>query len=156
MLYSRRDSRARDLIAFRPMANTIRFGVSLDAALLEDFDALCASRGYTNRSEAIRDLIRSAFMDEEWGESKIARGALILVYDHHRNDLARRLTAIQHDYHDAVVATMHFHLDHFNCLEILVLKGEPETLKELSHRLIAATGVKYGAFNPVPCGDALK
>lgn len=134
------------------MSNTIRFGVSLDAGLLSSFDSLCAARGYTNRSEAIRDLIRATFIDEKWGEKETACGVLILVYDHHRNDLSRRLMKIQHQRHDAIITTMHVHMDHENCLEILVLKGSPSILRDLSHQLISATGVKFGIFNPVPQG----
>lgn len=137
-------------------SNTIRFGVSLDADLLKMFDAICASRGYTNRSEAIRDLIRTTFVEEKWGDEEIACGVLTLVYDHHRNDLARRLIAIQHDFHDLIVTTMHFHMDHANCLEILVLKGAPAQLRDLSHHLISVTGVKYGVFNPVPQGKEFR
>ena len=138
------------------MSNTKRFGVSLDGELLNIFDSICAERGYTNRSEAIRDLIRTSFLAEKWDEEEIASGVLTLVYDHHRNDLARRLTSIQHDYHDSIITTMHFHMDHDNCLEILVLKGEPKLLRDLSHKLISATGVKYGSFNPVPQGKEFK
>lgn len=135
------------------MGKTIRFGISLDEDLLRMFDAMCASKSYTNRSEAIRDLIRTSFIEEKWGEGEIACGVLILVYNHHRNDLARRLMSIQHDYHDAIITTMHFHMDHDNCLELLVLKEKPAILRELSHRLISATGVKYGSFSPVPQGN---
>ena len=138
------------------MGKTIRFGISLDEDLLNVFDALCSSRGYTNRSEAIRDLIRTAFIEEKWGEEEIACGVLILVYDHHRNDLARRLMSIQHDFHDIIITTMHFHMDHENCLELLVLMGSPTILSDLSHRLVSATGVKYGTFCPVPQGNEFK
>lgn len=137
------------------MGNITRFGVSLDEGLLKAFDLLCESRGYSSRSEALRDLIRATFIEEKWGEREEASGVLILVYDHHRNDLARRLVSIQHDHHDVIVTTMHFHTDHSNCLEILVLKGAPKTLRELSNRLISTTGVKYGVFNPVPQGGEI-
>ena len=138
------------------MSNTKRFGISLDGDLLSMFDEMSAAKGYTNRSEAIRDLIRAAFFEEKWGEEAVASGVLTLVYDHHRNDLAKRLTAIEHEHHDVIVTTLHFHMDHSNCLEISVLKGEPAALRELSHKLISATGVKYGAFNPVPQGKEFK
>lgn len=138
------------------MSSTIRFGVSLDGDLLGSFDALCGLRGYTNRSEAIRDLIRSALLEEKWADGESACGVLILAYDHHRNDLARRLMKIQHDFHDIVVTTMHFHMDHDNCLEILVLKGEPAKVRLLAHKLISATGVKFGTFNPVPQGSEFR
>lgn len=138
------------------MSKTIRFGVSLDENLLKMFDDLLATKGYTNRSEAVRDLIRSSFIDEKWDEESDASGVLILVYDHHRNDLARRLTNIQHEFYDIIATSVHFHMDHENCLEIIALKGEPEKLRNLSRRLISATGVKYGVFNPVPRGTEFK
>ena len=134
------------------MNKTIRFGVSLDSDLLKIFDELLASKGYTNRSEAVRDLIRSSFIEEKWDEEEDASGVLILVYDHHRNDLARKLTNTQHEFYDIITTTLHFHMDHANCLEIIVMKGSPEKLRNLSRRLISATGVKYGVFNPVPRG----
>ena len=95
------------------MGKLVRFGVSLDDALLEPFDALCARKGYSNRSEAIRDLIRKALVEDAWRDA-VGQGAgtLTLVYDHHKNDLARRLMKIQHDDHDIIVTTLHVHLDH--------------------------------------------
>lgn len=107
------------------MGTLTRFGVSLDEDLLEPFDELCRSKGYFNRSEAIRDLIRKALVQETWQTSQgQGAGTLTLVYDHHKNDLARRLMRMQHDDHDIIVTTLHVHLDHYNCLEVLVLKGE--------------------------------
>lgn len=135
------------------MGKISRFGVSIDSSLLQIFDNLCASRGYTNRSEALRDLIRSAFIEDNWDEHSLVYGVLILVYDHHRNDLSRKLVNIQHEFYDCIVTSMHFHMDHENCLEILMLKGEPENLRQISQKLISATGVKYGVFNPVPQGN---
>lgn len=138
------------------MSDIVRFGVSLDASLLNSFDEICKSRGYSNRSEAIRDLIRSSFIDEKWQDAEVAGGVLILVYDHHRNDLARRLTAIQHEFYSVIITSTHFHMDHDNCLEILVMKGKPETLSALAHQLISTTGVMYGVFNPVLQGGELR
>lgn len=134
------------------MSNTARFGVSLDADLLKLFDGLLDAKGYGNRSEALRDLIRSALIKDKWDENEAGAGALLLVYDHHRNDLSRRLTAIQHESFNLVVAGLHVHVDHENCLEILVLKGAPKELRALADKLIATTGVKYGVFNPVSTG----
>lgn len=137
------------------MGKLTRFGVSLDADLLAAFDALCARRGYGNRSEAIRDLVRKALNEEQWGEGECGGGTLTIVYDHHLHDLSRRLMAIQHEFHDTIVATMHVHLDHHNCLECLALKGEPAAVQALADRLIACRGVKYGAFNRAPNGGDL-
>ena len=131
------------------MGKLTRFGVSLDEELLEPFDALCAVKGYSNRSEAIRDLIRKALVAEEWQQADgQGAGTLTLVYDHHKNDLARRLTQMQHDEHDIIIATLHVHLDHHNCLEVLILKG-------VADKLISCKGVKHGTFSGTTTGQDL-
>ena len=122
-----------------------RFGVSLEDDLLAGFDRLIASRGYANRSEAIRDLIRDALVARDWQSGTAeAAGAAVLVYDHHRRDLQAKLTDIQHDTHERIIATMHAHLDHDNCIEILLLRGKPAELKAIGDRLISTRGVKHG------------
>lgn len=138
------------------MGKLIRFGVSLDEDLLKQFDALSAERGYGNRSEAIRDLIRNSLVHKEWegGQAEVA-GSLTLVFDHHTSNLSQRLTAVQHDFHEYIVASMHVHLDHDNCLESLVLKGPAPALRELSERLIATKGVKHGKLTIATTGQNL-
>jgi len=138
------------------MGQIVRFGVSLDAELLAPFDKLCARRGYSNRSEAIRDLIRKTLVEESWEQGgEECAGTLSLVYDHHQNDVSRRLTAAQHDDHDIVLAALHVHLDHNNCLEVLILKGAPSRVLSLADRLCAMRGVKYGAFSITSTGKGL-
>ncbi len=138
------------------MGKLARFGVSLDEALLEPFDKLCKSKGYSNRSEAIRDLIRKALVQEAWQTSEgQGAGTLTLVYDHHKNDLARRLMRMQHDDHEIIVTTLHVHLDHYNCLEVLVLKGEAARVRALAERLISCRGVKHGTFSMTTTGQDL-
>lgn len=138
------------------MGKLTRFGVSLDEELLEPFDALCAVKGYSNRSEAIRDLIRKALVAEEWQQADgQGAGTLTLVYDHHKNDLARRLTQMQHDEHDIIIATLHVHLDHHNCLEVLILKGEAARVRALADKLISCKGVKHGIFSGTTTGQDL-
>ena len=138
------------------MGKTTRFGVSLDADLLDPFDALCERNGYSNRSEAIRDLIRKALVDDEWSHTDSeGAGTLTLVYDHHKSDLARKLMSIQHDDHDSIVATLHVHLDHHNCLEVLVLKGQAGSIDALAKRLLSVRGVKHGAFSHTTTGQDL-
>ena len=122
------------------MGKLTRFGVSLDEELLEPFDALCAVKGYSNRSEAIRDLIRKALVAEEWQQA---------------DDLARRLTQMQHDEHDIIIATLHVHLDHHNCLEVLILKGEAARVRALADKLISCKGVKHGTFSGTTTGQDL-
>ena len=138
------------------MGKLTRFGVSLDEELLEPFDALCAVKGYSNRSEAIRDLIRKALVAEEWQQADgQGAGTLTLVYDHHKNDLARRLTQMQHDEHDIIIATLHVNLDHHNCLEVLILKGEAARVRALADKLISCKGVKHGTFSGTTTGQDL-
>lgn len=138
------------------MGTVTRFGVSLDAGLLEKFDALCEERGYENRSEAIRDLIRNALVEREWEDAAAPLAAtLTLVYDHHKSDLAQRIMAVQHDAHHLIVTTLHVHLDHHNCLEVLVLKGPNREVRELARRLAATKGVIYGKLSPATTGKNL-
>jgi len=127
------------------MGETIRFGVSLDSDLLDKFDVLCKEKSYQTRSEAIRDLIRSMLVQRQWENSdgEVA-GTLTLVYDHHASGLAQKLTEQQHDSHEVILSTMHVHLDHHNCLEVLVLKGSAEIIKGLGQKLISTKGVKHG------------
>jgi CopG family transcriptional regulator, nickel-responsive regulator len=127
------------------MGETIRFGVSLDSDLLDKFDVLCKEKSYQTRSEAIRDLIRSMLVQRQWENSdgEVA-GTLTLVYDHHASGLAQKLTELQHDSHEVILSTMHVHLDHHNCLEVLVLKGSAEIIKGLGQKLISTKGVKHG------------
>ncbi len=130
-----------------------RFGVSIEEGLLDSFDALCSQKGYGSRSEALRDLIRKAILEEDWqNETGMRYGTLTLVYDHHRHDLARKIMNIQHEDHDLIITTMHLHLDHDNCLEVLVLKGECVRVGKLAQKLVSCKGVKHGTFTPAPGG----
>lgn len=138
------------------MSNITRFGVSLDSDLLESFDALCAERRYPNRSEALRDLIRNALVERSFEDSEheIA-GTLTFVYDHHKSDLAQRLTALQHDTHEIVLASLHVHLDHHNCLEVIVLKGPGSKVRQLGEQIISSKGVKHGRLVLTTTGQDL-
>ncbi len=137
------------------MGETVRFGVSLDADLLADFDALCAKYGYVNRSEAIRDRLRAALVEEEAESGEESAGTLTLVYDHHRSDLAQRLTEEQHDAHNLIVASLHVHLDHHNCLEVLVLRGAGRDIGAFARRLLSIKGVLHGKFILTGAGNAV-
>jgi len=134
----------------------VRFGVSADERLLARFDALIAERGYVNRSEAVRDLMRAALVEEQWktGEGE-AVGTVTLVYDHHASDLADRLTAQQHSHHEEIVSTLHVHLDHDHCLEVLVLRGMPHVIGRIASELIGTKGVKHGKFVATTTGQGL-
>lgn len=138
------------------MGKTIRFGVSLDEALLHKFDAVCDEKSYQTRSEAIRDLIRNMLVQKEWEDaSGEVAGTLTMVYDHHASGLAQKLTEIQHDDHEVILSTLHVHLDHHNCLEVLVLKGDADAVKRLGQKLISTKGVKHGQLALTTTGKDL-
>ena len=137
------------------MSDIIRFGVSLEKELLEKFDILIKEKKYPNRSEAIRDLIRENLVKREWVEGKEVAGAITLVFDHHKRDLVNILTDIQHDFHKLIISSQHIHLDHDNCLEIIVVRGKPTEVRELADKLRAAKGVKYGSLSIATTGKEL-
>ncbi len=131
-----------------------RFGVSMDQKLLSEFDELIKAKGYENRSEAVRDLVRDALVKQSWeDDERCVAGSILLFYDHHQRDILHELTAIQHDMHHTVLATTHFHLDHHNCLELIVVKGKTKELRAFSDRLISIKGVKYGKVTIAPVED---
>jgi CopG family transcriptional regulator, nickel-responsive regulator len=138
------------------MAGVTRFGVSLEEHLLAQFDRLIARRGYTNRSEAIRDLIRESMVREQWelGSGEVV-GTLTLVYNHDVRDLTDKLTDLQHAHYKVIVSGLHVHLDSHHCLEVLVLRGRAKELKTIADRLIGTRGVKHGTFSATAEGHAL-
>lgn len=136
-----------------------RIGISLESDLLEQFDRLCAQKGYVNRSEAIRDLIRDALVQRAWSESsgREERVAVVaLVYDHDAASLAQKLAHIQHENHRAVVSALHVHLDEHNCLEVLVLRGRGRDVVTMGEGLVSTKGVKYGKVLPATTGQSLR
>ncbi|WP_028586855.1 nickel-responsive transcriptional regulator NikR [Desulfocurvus vexinensis] len=138
------------------MGKTIRFGVSLDSDLLDKFDQLCEEQSYQTRSEAIRDLIRNHLVRREWEDTdKEIAGSLTMVYDHHQSNLSQRLTELQHEAHDIILSSLHVHLDHDNCLEVLVLKGKGDEVRMLGQKLISTKGVKHGKLCLTTTGENL-
>jgi CopG family nickel-responsive transcriptional regulator len=133
-----------------------RFGVSLEERLLEKFDRLIARKGYANRSEALRDLIRESLVRDRWEIGNAdAVGTLSLVYDHTTRELEDRLTELQHAHYRAIVSTLHVHLDPHHCMEVLVLRGKASLLKSIADRLIGTKGVKHGTFSATAEGKLL-
>lgn len=138
------------------MDELVRFGVSLDRRLLEKFDRHLKRRGYTSRSEAIRDLIRDKLVDEEWGGNQETVGTITYVYDHHVRDLSGKLTDIQHAFSAQILSGMHVHLDHDHCLEVLVVKGKGTDIKKVADALVSVKGVKHGKLTMTTTGKALR
>lgn len=128
-----------------------RFTISLDEDLAKEFDALIAKRGYRNRSEAVRDLLRGHLEATrfERNEAKYCVASLSYVFNHHERALAERLTRIQHAHHDLMVATMHAHLDHDHCIESVILKGTTREVREFANALSAECGVRHARLNIV-------
>ncbi len=136
-----------------------RIGISLEDDLLVRFDRLIAEKGYVNRSEAVRDLIREALVQREWSRSsgREERVAVVaLVYDHDSSSLAQKLAHIQHENHRAVVSALHVHLDPHNCLEVVVLRGRAAEVIRMGEGLVSTKGVKYGRVVPATTGQALR
>lgn len=137
------------------MTELQRFSVSLDGELLRRFDRWVGEEGYPTRSKAVGDLIRDALMHREWAAGHEVAGAVMMVFDHHRRDLVNRLVDIQHDYQDLVVSSQHIHLDHDNCLEMVVVKGDPARIRELHRKLKGSKGVKLAQLATASTGEAL-
>ena len=139
------------------MSELSRIGVAIDSDLLDQFDQLIAKRGYTNRSEAFRDLIRDELVQKSWEspESNVV-GTVTLVYDHHVRMLNEKLTDMQHEFHRSILSTMHVHLDHDNCLEVLVMRGKAAAVQKIADSLISTKGVKHGRLTLTTSGAELK
>lgn len=138
------------------MSELSRIGVAIDSDLLAKFDQLIASRGYTNRSEAFRDLIRDELVERAWEapDSPVV-GTVTLVYDHHVRMLNEKLTDMQHDHFHHILSTLHVHLDHDNCLEVLVVRGNAGHVKKIADALISTKGVKHGRLTITSTGAEL-
>ena len=137
------------------MKKLVRFGVSLDHHLLDDFDRLISGKNYTNRSEALRDLIRDTLVGQQWDDNRETVGTITIVYDHHVRDLTEKLTDIQHRHHELVLSAMHVHLDHHHCLEVLIVRGRGREIRKVADTLIGTKGVKHGKFTMTTSGKGL-
>ncbi len=137
------------------VSKLVRFGVSLEEELLLQFDRLIKQRKYTNRSEALRDMIREELVKKEWTENKEVTGAITLVYDHHTRELVTKVLDVQHDYHTCILSSQHIHLDHHNCFEIIVTRGKSKEIEELYRKLKSIKSVKHAGFMMATKGNDL-
>ncbi|HAJ79363.1 MAG TPA: nickel-responsive transcriptional regulator NikR [Fibrobacteres bacterium] len=138
------------------MSNLYRFGVSLEKDLIKEFDRHILEKSYKNRSEAIRDLIRAELVKKQWQGNNEVAGAITMSYDHHKRDLVNKLVDIQHDFQKTIISTQHIHIDHFNCLEILAVKGKAKDVEKLASMLKSQIGVKHVALSMSTTGTELK
>ena len=131
------------------MSDIIRFGVSIEQDLLENYDRLIAERGYATRSEALRDLIREALIQQriDAKSDASALGSLTLVYDHHAGNLLQEMTHLQHDFHEMILSVMHLHVSHDDCMEIIALRGAVAEIVKLANGLLSLKGVKNGKLS---------
>ena len=135
-----------------------RFSISMGRELVLQLDDLVKERGFANRSQAIAEMVRSHLVEhrgQSSGRSDIA-GTITLVYDHHKRNIQPLLTNIQHDYGKMIIATMHIHLDHHNCMEVLAVRGRPKAVKAAADRLISAKGVKHGKLTVTTTGGEFR
>ncbi len=129
----------------------------MEAEILQELDHIAKKKGYENRSEALRDLIREKMVEDEWQDPKAdIVGTLTMVYDHHARLLQDKLGDIQHDHHENIIATTHIHLDGHNCAEVVILKGKSGAVKRIADNLIAAKGVKHGKLVMTSTGKHIK
>lgn len=133
---------------------TARISISLPSELLRQFDKMMEEKGYDNRSLAVADVVRDSLVEhrQRFGNAEIA-GTITLVYDHHKQHVQATLTDIQHDHHEVIISTMHVHLDHHNCLEVLVVRGQARVIKKIADELIGAKGVKHGKLTVTTTGE---
>ncbi len=136
------------------MGELIRFGVSIENFLLKKFDRLIEKRSYANRSEAIRDLIRKELVGQQCKNAETESiGTITIIYDHHVRELAGLLTSVQHDHNDEIITSTHVHLDHNNCLEVIIVKGKAGTIRKIADNLISIKGVKHGKLVMTKTGE---
>ena len=138
------------------MSELTRTGLSIDRELLAKFDVAIAKRNYKNRSEAVRDLIRDHLVGEEADSNKVVVGTLTIVYDHHRPNLTEKLVDAHHHAGGSVLAATHVHLDHHNCLEVVIMKGRSKELRQLADQILSLRGVKHGQLVITSTGKDLK
>ncbi|MFH1427881.1 MAG: nickel-responsive transcriptional regulator NikR [Patescibacteria group bacterium] len=138
------------------MKKLTRFSLSIENSLLKKFEEEISKKGYKNRSQAISDLIRKDLVKQEWGRgNKEVVGTITLVYNHHQRTILNRLLNLQHNFHKAIISTTHIHLDKENCLEVLVVKGKPNKIKEIADKLTSIKGIKYGELSTATTGKDL-
>lgn len=138
------------------MGRVSRATISLEPELFEQFDAYSAASGYATRSEAVKSLMRSALVEREWQTGRDVAGAIVMVYDHHRGSIVKKLTDVQHDFGGLIVCTQHVHLDHHHCMEVVVVRGAAGEIRALLAKLKAVKGVKHSALMTATTGEGLR
>lgn len=128
------------------MPKVARISISLEESLLEQFDGYVADNGYPTRSEAMKGLMRNALVEREWEKGTNVAGTINIVYDHHKRGTMEKLVDVQHDFGELIVCTQHIHLDHNNCMEVIVVRGKAPALRKLLTQLKSVKGIKHSAL----------
>jgi CopG family nickel-responsive transcriptional regulator len=139
----------------KPVKGLARIAISIDAKLMDRFDRSIEEKGYTNRSEAVRDLIRDSLVELEWEAGKEVVGTITLVYSHHTRELPDTLNDLQHHHYSSIISNLHVHLDEHNCLEVMVVRGKSSEVKKIADRLIGTRGVVHGKLTMATTGKGL-
>jgi len=132
-----------------------RIAISIDKKLMDRFDKSIEEKGYTNRSEAIRDLIRDHLVEREWEADQEVVGSISLVYNHHTRELTDSLNELQHHFFSSIISNLHVHLDEHNCMEVMVVRGKSSMVKKIADRLIGTKGVVHGKLTMATTGKGL-
>ena len=139
------------------MSNKVeRITISVEAPLLAKFENYISSNGYPTRSEAMKSLMRQALIEEEWQQDTEVAGTISLVYDHHKRGTMEKLVDVQHDFGDLIVCSQHVHLDHHNCMEVLVVRGQAAEIRDILTKLKAVKGIKHSALMMATTGEAVE
>ncbi len=138
------------------MSNLARLSFSIEQPLLERLERLLQETSYQNRSEFIRDMIRQQLVDQEWERNELALGTITILYDHHIRQLSEKLTDLQHDHHEAILATTHVHLTHHLCAEMIMVKGRADLIRSLANRLRQQKGVLHATLSMSSTGERLR
>jgi len=134
----------------------VRFSISVPAPLARQLDRMTREKGYDNRSLAVADMIRAQLVEHRQNlDDEDIAGTITLLYDHHKQHVQAALTDIQHDHHEVIIATLHVHLDHHHCMEVLAVRGQAALIKRIADELIAAKGVKHGKLTVTSTGKDL-
>lgn len=138
------------------MNNIVRFGVSIDDKLLKKFDSIIEEKGYVNRSEAIRDLIRDMMVSDSISDPDTdAIGTLTMVYSHDTREISEKLNDAQHHHFGSIISTTHIHLDEHNCLEVIIMRGKAKTIQSISDKLLSIKNVRHGKVTITAAGKIL-
>jgi len=137
------------------VSNITRISISIESDILEKFDALSEEQGFPTRSEAVTHLIRSALVQQQWEDGEVIAGVITIIYDHHRSQILQKIVDVQHDFGDLVVCSQHAHLDHHNCMENIIVRGEVQNIQNLHKKLSAVKGMKHTVLSMTTTGKDL-